>query len=460
MSASRPRLLISALKGGAGKTSLSLGLSAAWRAAGRRVAPFKKGPDYIDPGWLSLAAGASCRNLDPYLMTPRTILDSFGAHSAEADVALVEGNRGLYDGFDAKGTYSSAELAKLLGCPVILVVDCTKVTRTVGALVVGCLQFDPEVNFGGVVLNRVAGSRHQRLIERVIRDYTDLPVLGAVPRLADERFPERHMGLVPPAEHGRAEESLAVVTALAREHLDLEALWAVAQSAPDWKAPAPGSLFPDAEAGPPVRLGVVRDSAFWFYYPENLEALKNAGADLVSVSALGDGHLPDLDGLYIGGGFPETHAPELAANESFRASVLEAARGGLPVWAECGGLMYLARELVVHGRAFPMVGLFDLSLVMEQRPQAHGYTRLTADGANPYFPPGATLAGHEFHYSRPAGPPGRHDLAFTVDRGCGVWSGRDGLVSGRTLATFTHLHALASPEWAPALVRLARQGRG
>jgi cobyrinic acid a,c-diamide synthase len=457
MPAPRPRLMISALRGGSGKTSVTLGLTAAWRAGGRRVAAFKKGPDYIDPGWLSLAAGAPCRNLDPHLMDPEAILGSFTAHSAGADVSLIEGNRGLYDGFDAAGTCSSAELAKLLRCPVVLVLDCTKVTRTLGAIVLGCLAFDREVTFAGFILNQVAGPRHRKLIEQVLADHTDLPVLGAVPRLREDAFPERHMGLIPPGEHGASEHSLAAVKDLARDHLDLTALWRIAAAAPAWHYAPPPS--PEVPPGPEVRIGVVRDSSFWFYYPENLEALAAAGARLVFVSALEDRSLPDLDGLYIGGGFPETHAPELAANESFRASVLEAARGGLPIWAECGGLMYLSRTLEVSGRDYPLVGLFDLDLTMERRPQAHGYTRLRAAGPNPFFPHDTVLLGHEFHYSRVARVAADHDLAFRVERGHGVTGGRDGLVAGNTVATFSHLHALASPQWARALVDLARRHR-
>ncbi len=457
MSARRPRLMISALRGGSGKTSVTLGLTAAWRAAGRRVAAFKKGPDYIDPGWLSLAAGLPCRNLDPHLMDPETILGSFTAHSAGADVSLIEGNRGLYDGFDAAGTCSSAELAKLLACPVVLVLDCTKVTRTLGAMVLGCLAFDPAVTFAGFILNQVAGPRHRKLIEQVLRDHSDLPVLGAVPRLREDAFPERHMGLIPPGEHGATERSLSAVRDLATDHLDLTALWRIAAAAPAWEdSPAPSPVSPpDGD----VRIGVIRDSSFWFYYPENLEALQDAGARLVFVSALEDAALPDLDGLYIGGGFPETHAGRLAANESFRASVLEAAQGGLPVWAECGGLMYLCRTLDVGGRDYPLVGLFDLALTMERRPQAHGYTRLRARGTNPFFPDGAVLSGHEFHYSRVARAAADLDLAFAVERGQGVTGGRDGLVAGNTVATFSHLHALASPQWARALVDLARRHR-
>jgi cobyrinic acid a,c-diamide synthase len=449
--------MISALRGGSGKTSVTLGLTAAWRAAGRRVAAFKKGPDYIDPGWLSLAAGAPCRNLDPYLMDRDIILRSFDDHSAGADLSLIEGNRGLYDGFDAKGSYSSAELAKLLGCPVILILDCTKVTRTLGAMVLGCVTFDPEVNFGGFILNQVAGPRHRKLIEQVIADTTDVPILGAVPRLGREYFPERHMGLIPPDEHDAAAQALDKVRDLARDHLDLDALERIAATAParDQAAPPPEK----AQSHRPVTIGVVRDSAFLFYYPENLEALTNAGARLVMVSALDDDRLPDLDGLYIGGGFPETHAAPLADNESFRRSVLAAARGGLPVWAECGGLMYLCRELVVGDRSYPMAGLFDVDLSMDRRPQAHGYTRLRVSAPNPFFPEGAVLAGHEFHYSRLTRNPADLDLAFTVERGQGITTGRDGMVYGNTVATFSHLHALSSPEWAPALVELARRRR-
>ena len=451
--ADRPRILISALRGGSGKTMLTLGLLTAWRESGFEVAAFKKGPDYIDAGWLSRAAGRPCRNLDPFLMEPEVIVDSFTAHSAGVDVSVIEGNRGLYDGVNVEGIFSSAELAKLLRAPVVLVVDCTKMTRTVGALVKGCVEFDPDLEIGGVVLNQTAGARHRRLTRSVIETYTDLPVLGEVPRLPKDAFPERHMGLIPPQEHGRAMDSITCALKLAQEHLDLERLWEVARSAPAWEVDLPAGTVVKGDGAHRVRIGVIRDSAFQFYYPENIESLERAGAEIIEISALSDPTLPGLDGLYIGGGFPETHGAHLAQNRSFLESVRAAAEGGLPIWAECGGLIFLGRELVVEGQAYAMAGVLDLRLVLERRPRAHGYTIIAVDGDNPYFETGKTISAHEFHYCRVDEVNlDSARLVFSVSRGEGIAYGRDGMVKGNVLATFSHIHSLAVPDWAESFV--------
>jgi|UniRef100_A0A7C5ALP0 cobyrinic acid a,c-diamide synthase len=457
MSRPCPRLLLTALRGGAGKTTLTLGLLAAWRAQGRRVIPFKKGPDYIDPAWHALAAGSPSHNLDPYLMEGDQILALVQRQAQAADLLLIEGNRGLFDGLDVQGTYSTAELAKLLMAPVVMVLDCTMSTRTVAALVLGCQHFDPQVKLVGVILNQVARPRHEAILRASIEQYCGIPVLGAVPRLKCAVFPERHMGLVPPPEHRAARQALKAAQDLAERYLDLPGLWAVACKAP----PLPeGSrpLFPGPEILGPVTLGIIRDSAFQFYYPENLEALEKAGARLVFLSALSDSALPPhLDGLYIGGGFPETNAPALAGNSSFRHSLRQAAENGLPIYAECGGLMYLGRTLyTVDGQAFPMVGLLPYDFHMSKSPQGHGYTTLEVVAPNPFFALGTRLKGHEFHYSRIQPEPGPNAvMAFSLGRGTGVGNQRDGFVYKRTLAAFTHLHALGTPEWALGLVRQA-----
>ena len=451
-----PRLLLAALRGGAGKTTLTLGLLATWRAQGRRLVPFKKGPDYIDPAWHALAAGCPSHNLDPFLMDGDQIMAMVARQASQADALIIEGNRGLYDGLDAQGTSSTGELAKFLATPVVLVVDCTMRTRTTAALVLGCQHFDPEVPIRGVVLNQIARPRHEAIIRQAIERYCGLPVLGAIPRLKCEVFPARHMGLVPPQEHATAIRAIATARDLVQKYLDLDSLWRLASQAPPLPTPASRGR-PVWSAPAQVTIGVIRDSAFQFYYPENLEALEQHGARLVEISALDDPLLPtNLNALYIGGGFPETHAQALADNLSFRNSVKAAALAGLPIYAECGGLMYLGEAIQVHREKFPMVGLFPYRFVMSQRPQGHGYTVLEVVQENPFFPIGTRFMGHEFHYSQivPDPAPEVH-LAFRVTRGTGMSGRREGLVFNNVLATYTHLHALGSPQWAPALVQRA-----
>ncbi|MFI5354471.1 MAG: cobyrinate a,c-diamide synthase, partial [Desulfobaccales bacterium] len=395
-----PRLLLAALRGGAGKTTLTLGLLAAWRDQGRRLVPFKKGPDYIDPAWHALAAGCPSHNLDPFLMEGDQIMAMVARQAAQADALVIEGNRGLYDGLDAQGTYSTGELAKFLATPVVLVVDCTMRTRTTAAMVLGCQHFDPEVPIRGVVLNQIARPRHEDNIRQAIERYCGNPVLGAIPRLNCAVFPERHMGLVPPQEHVTAIRAINTARDLARKYLDLEGLWRVACQAPP--LPAWSQMVqPVAAAAARVTIGVIRDSAFQFYYPENLEALEQQGARLVEISALDDAMLPPgLNALYIGGGFPETHAQALAENLSFRQSIKASALAGLPIYAECGGLMFLGETIQIREEKFPMVGLFPYDFVMGKKPQGHGYTILEVVQENPFFPIGARLMGHEFHYSQ------------------------------------------------------------
>ncbi|MCB2187395.1 MAG: cobyrinate a,c-diamide synthase [Deltaproteobacteria bacterium] len=454
-----PRVVVAALRGGSGKTTLTLGLIQALKDRGLPVAPFKKGPDYIDPFWHSEAAGAPCRNLDPYLMGREQVLRSFGWHGQGFACAVVEGNRGLYDGMDAQGSYSTAELAKWLAAPVILVLDCSMTSRTVAAVALGCQQFDPELNLAGVILNPVANARQEAVVRRALADHTGLPVLGAVPRL-ELNLPQRHMGLVPPQEHQEVARALHQAGRSVAGYVDLDAVWAIMQQTPPLAPPTPPEgLFPANEpSGPPAVIGVVKDAAFGFYYPENLEALVHHGARLVEISALEDPALPPgLGALYIGGGFPETHAARLAANRSFRASLLAAAQDGLPIYAECGGLMYLGQSLTYQGETHEMVGLFPLDFLMRDRPQGHGYSECQVERANPFLPPGHQFRAHEFHYSEPCVRPGTELVfAYRVLRGKGLMAHQGGLLCQRVLGTYHHVHALGLAPWAQGLVAAAR----
>jgi cobyrinic acid a,c-diamide synthase len=472
---SAPRVLVAGLGGGGGKTLVSVGLTAAWRSRGRKVAPFKKGPDYIDAAWLTQAAERPCRNLDLFLMSRDAVVRSFLRGAASADVSVVEGNRGLYDGVDAEGTYSSAELAKLLRIPIVLVVDCVKTTRTVAAMVLGCQRLDSAVDIRGVVLNRVSGSRHESVLRDAVESACGVRVMGALPKLEGTPFPERHMGLVPPDEHAEVADAVHEVARAVAGHLDLDALWAVAAAAPTRglpRAEAPGAG--DRENGvdvgvrtvgsPPApevaRIGVFRDAAFQFYYPENLESLEREGAHLIPVSPLADPVLPEVDALYVGGGFPETLAARLADNAPFRESVRRAVAGGLPVYAECGGAVYLGEELTLDGGVYPMAAALPAAFGMGKRPRGHGYAVLETVAPNPFYQMGDRIRGHEFHYTF-ARPVGAEDVmfAFRVHRGYGFDGRRDGLCHRNVLASYTHVHALGVERWAPALVSAAVEHR-
>lgn len=422
------------------------------------MAVFKKGPDFIDAGWLSFAARRPCYNLDPFLMTPAEILKSFTARSSGADISVIEGNRGLFDGLDLEGCCSTAELGKTLKSPVVIIVDVTMATRTVAALIMGCQKFDPDLRVAGVILNRVAGARQESLVRSAIELYCGLPVFGSLPKLKKNFFPERHMGLVPHLESVYAEKALNWTKEVVERHLDLQALWKVAHdTTPLVQELAPKGLgIPLSSERKSPRIGVIRDRAFWFYYPENLEQLEKLGAAVVEINAMEERALPDLDALYIGGGFPETQAEALAGNRGFRESLKEEIEKGLPVYAECGGLMYLGERLQSRDATYPMVGVLPLTFLLEEKPQGHGYTILEVTDKNPYYPVGEVLKGHEFHYSRALLLDSREfHTAFKVLRGRGLDGERDGVWKKNLLATYTHLHAAGSLLWGESLVSAA-----
>ncbi|MFZ2446717.1 MAG: cobyrinate a,c-diamide synthase [Syntrophobacteraceae bacterium] len=458
MDFNRSRLIVAALRGGSGKTVVSLGLAAAWkRYLGLRIVPFKKGPDYIDAGWLSVAAGHPCYNLDPFLMRPEEIVRSFVRRAGLGDGSLIEGNRGLYDGVDASGSYSTAELAKLLRCPVVLVLDATKVTRTAAAMVLGCQTLDPAVNLAGVILNQVAGKRHEKVLRESIEQFCRVPVLGVVPKESGNFFPERHLGLVPPQEAENISGAVSHAASRMRECLDIEALWKIAGSAGTLGWPLAGE-GPEKRREASVRIGVVRDAAFQFYYPENLEALEDRGAVLVEISSFEKAPLPELDALYIGGGFPETHLEVLSANSTFRESVKSAIEAGLPVYAECGGLMFLCRGIHHQGKLYPMAGVFPFGIALGPKPQGHGYTVMECVNSNPFFEVGSVVRGHEFHYSRITDEldADAYPFVFKLRKGHGIVAGRDGICYKNALAGYSHIHAVGNESWADAMILAAQ----
>lgn len=452
------RFLVSAAHKSSGKTTITVGLCAALAAQGRTVQPFKKGPDYIDPMWLSQASGRACFNLDPFLMTPEQISGCFTRHAALADVSIVEGNKGLYDGLALDGSNSNAALAHLLDLPVLLVLDARGMTRGVAPLILGYQAFDARIRIAGVILNQLGGSRHESKLRAVIEHYTDVPVLGAIahdPRLA---VVERHLGLMPNQELDDAAQRVRAMGELIGAQVDLPRVVHLASSA----APLPNRPEPTAgpRRAPRIRIGLARDKAFGFYYPDDLQALEQAGADIVPFDTLQDGALPEVEGLFIGGGFPEMFMPELQANTGMRESIRRAVEADLPVYAECGGLMYLARTLRWKDRAYDMAGALPADVVMHERPVGRGYVELQATADAPW-PPMAkatqqTLRGHEFHYSSLENLAPDAKFAYRVLRGHGIDGAHDGLVYRNVLASYAHLRSAAGSDWAPQFVAFVR----
>jgi cobyrinic acid a,c-diamide synthase len=456
--ANPPRLLVSAAHKSSGKTTIAIGLCAALRARGLVVQAFKKGPDYIDPMWLAVASGQPCRNLDPYLSDDAECRATFVRHAAGADVAIVEGNKGLYDGLALDGSNSNAALAKALGLPVILVLDARGMTRGIAPLILGYQAFDREVRIAGVILNNLGGSRHEAKLRLVIEHYTDVRVLGAVHCDARLAIAERHLGLMPSNETDRAAERVMTIGSIIDRHVDLDGVLGAAAAATPIEVPAVADPFP-LPAQADVRIGVAQDRAFGFYYADDLDALRAAGAALVGFDTIGDAQLPAVDALFIGGGFPELFAPELEANAPLRTQIRAAIAAGMPVYAECGGLMYLARTLERDGRAYKMVGAIPGDVVVHDRPVGRGYVNLEETAAFPW--PGAArgspgIRAHEFHYSSLENLPADVRCAYAVRRGHGIDGRRDGIVVNNVLASYAHLRSAGGNAWAARFVDFVR----
>ncbi len=453
------RLLISAAHKSSGKTTVTLGLCAALAAHRYHVQPFKKGPDYIDPMWLGQAAGHPCHNLVFHTSTHDEILATFAAYTRGADIAIVEGNKGLYDGLDIEGTNSNAALATLLKTPVVLVLDAQGMTRGIAPLILGYQAFDPQISIAGVILNKLGGKRHESKLREVIEHYTDVPVLGAVYRHKDLEILERHLGLMPSNEDGAAKARIARIAHAIEDQIDLDRLRAIAASAEPLAAPPPAPIMQSRPKE--LRIGIARDAAFGFYYPGDLEALQRAGAELVTVNTLKDSRLPPIDGLFIGGGFPETHMQALEKNRSLRADIRAAIESGLPTYAECGGLMYLARGLSWQGLRCEMVGAIPAHAVMHDRPQGRGYVRLKETGNAPWQPiagsaDGAEICAHEFHYSTLTDVEAPLTYAYEVLRGTGVDGQHDGIVYKNLFASYAHLRDTEQSPWAERFVNFVR----
>jgi len=452
------RLLISAAHKSSGKTTITLGLCAALAERGLSVQPFKKGPDYIDPMWLGQASGRPCHNLDFYCMSHDEILSTVGQYSADADISLIEGNKGLYDGLDLHGSNSNAALARLVQAPVVLVLDARGMTRGIAPLILGYQAFDPQIRIAGVILNQLGGSRHEAKLRAVIEHYTDVRVLGGVHRHPELEIVERHLGLIPSNEETASTSRIRQIRKVIGAAVDLDALLASANDA----ALAYEPLFPDTVAtDEPVRIGIARDMAFGFYYPGDLAALERAGAELVMINTLTDSSLPAIDGLFIGGGFPETQMQALAANTAMRQQIREAIGNGLPAYAECGGLMYLCRSLRWQDKQYEMAGVIPADCVMHPRPQGRGYVRLRETAAMPWAGPRPTgeIAAHEFHYSALENISGPLTFAYDVVRGTGVDGEHDGIVINNLLASYTHMRDTGQHHWAGRFVDFVKRCR-
>ncbi|MEK9719460.1 MAG: cobyrinate a,c-diamide synthase [Quisquiliibacterium sp.] len=460
--------LICAPHKSSGKTTVAVGLSAALREQGLAVQPFKKGPDYIDPMWLTLAAGRSCRNLDPYLAGWQQTESQFYRHASTSGLNIIEGNHGLHDGIAEDGSDSNAALAVRLELPALMVLDVQGVGRSIAPLVLGFQAFEPRLRFAGVILNKVGASRHEARLRQALERYTDVAVIGALGLDSQFSLNERHLGLIPANEAASPRTLVSRLAGAVRAGVDLQRLLVsvgqVTAAESEGALPQPDAGYARGSGDDPLRIAIARDAAFGFYYPDDLEALEAAGARLVPFDALRDTRLPQIDAMFIGGGFPEIHARQLQANVALRAQLRELVDAGLPTYAECGGLMYLARSISVDGQRFEMVGAIPGDAVMHSRPVGRGYVQLACTDAFPWpqsagTPADDMLTAHEFHHSSLEGLPEDTRYAYRVLRGHGLDGTRDGIVRHNLLASYAHRRAVGPDPWPTRFVEFARRVR-
>jgi cobyrinic acid a,c-diamide synthase len=459
-----PRIYISAAHKSSGKTTLTVGLCAALTRLGHTIQPLKKGPDYIDPLWLGAASNNTCYNLDFNTMTNDEILYQLDSRCADKDMVVIEGNKGLYDGTDLEGANSNAGMAKLINTPVILVIDVQGVTRGVAPLLLGYQDFDRNLNIAGVIFNKVAGDRHERKLVAVTEHYTDLDVIGSVRRSKDLILVERHLGLMPYNESGRALAKINAIADKVEDQVDLEKILEISKQAkalPDYNFSA-NHTAPSLKS-PVYKIGLCRDALFGFYYADDLEALEQAGAKLIVIDTLHDKELPQIDGLFIGGGFPEIKMKALSDNKSLRQSIYQAIEAGLPTYAECGGLMYLSQSISWYDESYEMVGIIPAKTTMHLKPQGRGYVRLRQTNEM-RWPAGTSekiISAHEFHYSKLEDEHGdlvkNGSFAYKVERGFGIDGEHDGWSYKNLLASYSHMRNTSKYQWARHFIAFIEQ---
>ncbi len=448
-----PRFVIAGTGSGVGKTTVATGLMGALTDRGLKVQAFKVGPDYIDPSYHTEATRRYSRNLDSYMLSQHSITHSMVSSSADADISVIEGVMGLYDGVGGlsdKG--STASVAKLLKAPVILVLDAWSSARSIAASVLGFSAFDPDVNLVGVILNNVAGEKHAKWCTQAIEGRTKIRVLGWLPKSDAVHLPERHLGLIPYAEGDRRVESaVRNIVEFIGEHINLSAIEEIARAAPPLRHP---EIRQHGQGEPKVKLGIALDEAFSFYYADAIDLMRTKGAQLVTFSPLHDSALPEgLDGIYVGGGFPESFSAGLEENSPMRASIRKKLESGMPAFAECGGLMYLSRSIAdFEGSRKSMVGIFDAETVMTKR-LTLGYTLARARNDSIMSKAGDSLRGHEYHFSRIQSIPNDASFAYEMTRGEGISHQREGWQAYNTLGCYSHIHLCSAPRSATRFVQ-------
>ena len=448
-------LLISAAHKSSGKTVLSIGICAALREKRLSVQAFKKGPDYIDPMWLNLATKHKCYNLDFWTQSDDEICSMFKQHNDNADISIIEGNKGLHDGLAADGSNSNAALAKFLKSPVILILDTRGTIRGVAPLLLGYQEFDPDVNIAGVILNFVGGERHAAKLTTVLERYTDIPILGMLKRSSRLELVERYLGLMPSNEDQLAQEKISSIAKVTNEQVDLDKLISIANTAPTMHSEPTTS---QESRNKNLKIAYAKDEAFGFYYADDLDNFSKLGVELVPFDTINDTQLPNVDALFIGGGFPEKRIQELSDNKKMMHAVHIAIENGMPTYAECGGLMYLCRSLQYQSQTADMVGVISADCQMFEKPIGRGYTLLEKNNQHPW--PGVSsepISGHEFHYSKLVNIQKDLRFAYTVKRGFGVNSKNDGIMYKNLLACYAHQRNTAQNQWISNFINFINQ---
>lgn len=452
-------LVIAGTASGSGKTTLTLGLLAALAARGCCLASFKVGPDFIDPGHHTRITGSPCRNLDGWMLSRSYNQDLFARGRGQAEMAVVEGVMGLFDGYDGRSEAgSTAQMAKWLDLPVLLVVDAVSMARSAAALVQGFERFDPDVRFAGVVFNRIGSPRHLGYLIEALDGQVRMPCLGGIPREASIAIPERHLGLHTAEDHPLDGSAVQRLADLVETHVDMGRLLALCDLPP---LDAPPTAASPPPSGEPTRIGVARDAAFCFYYPDNFDRLAENGAEIVFFSPLKDRRLPEgVHGLYLGGGYPELHAATLSQNRSLREQIGRCSRSGMPIYAECGGFMYLCERLTdIEGVNHPMAGCFPFGTRMLTRRRALGYREIRLAGPSVLGPAGLVGRGHEFHYSELSGDGGGVATVYETTPRSGQGAAAEGYQVHNTLGSYIHLHFGSNPVMASHFVDRCRAFR-